>query len=203
MCAIFFIGFLFFSVWFFAFRKFSGCRGLRAYVFKLLILKAQHRIKKTLLPIFCQQKRHFSCYIQSNQCRLTLLNARLNNLAWCFPSILQVIQDIQIDWSSPSIPYQSQLHFYMYAWPHHRCCRKRFFPPSERFERFVENQWCGDLALLISARLLADSSCSWLSTFQPAKNPRAEALIIRACSHATILWCWAESRRGEAEKRRR
>lgn len=140
MCAIFFIGFLFFSVWFFAFRKFSGCRGLRAYVFKLLILKAQHRIKKTLLPIFCQQKRHFSCYIQSNQCWLTLLNARLNNLAWCFPSILQVIQDIQIDWSSPSIPYQSQLHFCMYAWPHHRCCRKRFFPPSVRFERFVENQ---------------------------------------------------------------
>ena len=96
--------------------------------------------KKTLLPIFCRQKSHFSCYIQSNQCRLTLLNARLNNLAWCFPSILQVIQDIQIDWSSPSIPYQSQLHFCMHAWPHHRCCRKRFFPPSERFERFVESQ---------------------------------------------------------------
>ena len=85
MCAIFFIGFLFFSVWFFAFRKFSGCRGLRAYVFKLPILKAQHRIKKTLLPIFCQQKSHFLCYIQSNQCRLTLLNARLNNLRDVFP----------------------------------------------------------------------------------------------------------------------
>lgn len=55
----FFIGFLFFSVWFFAFRKFSGCIGLRAYVFKLPILKAQHRIKKPFYPFSADKRAIF------------------------------------------------------------------------------------------------------------------------------------------------